>query len=189
MRVSIECVTGEGSKATSCVACREAKVKCERPGQMGMEKKMRRKKRVAEGSPQEKKQPKKARTASEVAPTMEEAGAIRKGIGELGRAILWWLDQLNAHLAMLIELRADEVWGPGADLDLGADEVRDELITLKAWSTDKEKEVMKKRWLERKKDEKRAKAAREAEKAKEVWVLEEASEESGESEEETDSMV
>ena len=50
---------------------------------------------------------------------------------------------------------------------------------------DKEKEVMMKRWAERKKDQKRAKAAREAEqakgagKAKEVQV----------SEEETDSMV
>ena len=43
-RVSIECMTGEGSKATSCVACREAKVKCECPGQKGTEKKTRRKK-------------------------------------------------------------------------------------------------------------------------------------------------
>ena len=69
------------------------------------------KKRAAEGSPQGKKQPKKARTESEVALTVEEVGAIRKGIGELGRAILWRLDQLNAHLAVLIELRAEEVWG------------------------------------------------------------------------------
>ena len=165
-RVSIECMTGEGSKATSCVACREAKVKCECPGQKGTEKKTRRKKRAAEGSPQGKKQLKKARTESEVAPTVEEVGAIRKGIGELGRAILWRLDQLNAHLATLVELRAEEVWGPGADSDSEVDEVGDELIVLKARSTDKEKEVMKKRWSERKKDKKRAKAVREAEKAK-----------------------
>ena len=192
MRVSIECVTGEGSKATSCVACREVKVKCERPGQKGAEKKTRRKKRAVEGSPQGKKKPKKARTESEAAPTVEEAGAIREGIGELGRAILWQLDQLNAHLAALVELRAEEVWGPGADSDSGVDEVGDELVALKARSTDKEKEVMRKRWAERKKDERRAKAAREAEKAKEVRVPEEAleeSEESEESEEETESMV
>ena len=37
--VTIECVIGEGSKATSCVACREAKVKCERPREKGTEKK------------------------------------------------------------------------------------------------------------------------------------------------------
>ena len=152
--VTIECVTGEGSKATSCVAYREAKVKCERPGQKGTEKKTRRKKRVAEGSPQGKKKPKKARTESEAAPTMEEAGAIRKGIGELGRAILWRLDQLNAHLATLVELRAEEVWGPGADSDSGADEVGVELVVLKVQSMDKEKEVMRKRWVERKKDRK-----------------------------------
>ena len=158
MRVSIERVTGEGSKATSCVACREAKVKCERPRQKGAEKKTRRKKRVVEGSPQGKKKPKKARTESEAAPTVEEAVAIGEGIGEL---------------------RAEEVWGPGADSDSGADEVGDELVALKARSTDKEKEVMRKRWAERKKDERRAKAAREAEKAKEVRV----------SEEETESMV
>ena len=132
MWVSIECVTGEGSKATSCVACWEAKVKCKRPEQKGTEKKMCRKKRVAEGSPQGKKQPKKARTESEVAPTMEEAGAIGKGIGELGRAILWRLDQLNTHLATLVELRMEEVWGPRADSDLGADKVRDDLVALKA---------------------------------------------------------
>ena len=90
------------------------------------------KKRVAEGSPQGKKQPKKARTESEVAPTMEEAGAIGKGIGELGRAILWRLDQLNMHLAMLVELRMEEVWGPRADSDSGADKVRDDLVALKA---------------------------------------------------------
>ena len=177
MQVSIECVTGEGSKATSCVACQEAKVKYERPGQKGMEKKTCRKKRAAEGSPQGKKQPKKARMESEVALTVKEAGAIGKGIGELGRAILWQLDQLNTHLAVLVELRVEEVWGPGADSDLGADEVRDELIALKAGSTDKEKEVMKKRWSDRKKDKKRAKAAREAEKAKEVRVSKEALEE------------
>ena len=52
---------------------------------------------------------------------MEEAGAIREGIGELGRAILWQLDQLNTHLAALVELRAEEVWGPGADSDSGAE--------------------------------------------------------------------
>ena len=192
VQVSIECVTGEGSKATSCVACREVKVKCERPGQKGTEKKMRRKKRAAEGSPQGKKQPKKARMESEVAPTMEAVGAIREGVGELGRAILWRLDHLNTHLAALIELRAEEVWGPRADSDSGADEVRDELIVLKAQSTEKEKEVMRKRWAERKKDKRRAKAAREAEKAKEVRVLEEVSEELEEleeSEEETESMV
>ena len=120
---------------------------------------------------------------------MEEAGAINEGIGELGRAILWQLDQLNAHLAALVELRVEKVWGPRADSDSGADEVRDELVALKAWSTDKEKEVMRKRWAERKKDQKRAKAAREAEQAKEVWVLEEALEELEELEEETDSMV
>ena len=195
MQVSIECVTGEGSKATSCVASREANVKCKCPGQKGTEKKMCRKKRAAEGSPQGKKQLKKERMELEVALTMEEVGAIGKGIGELGRAILWRLDQLNAHLAALIELRVEEVWGPRADSDSGVEEVGDELIALKARSMDKEKEVMKKRWSERKKDEKRAKATREAkkakgaEKAKEVWVLEEASEESEESEEETDSMV
>ena len=160
-----------------------------------MEKKTRRKKRVAEGSPQGKKKPKKARMESEAAPTVEEAGAIRKGIGELGRAILWRLDQLNAHLAALIELRAEEVWGPGADSDSGADEVRVELVVLKARSMDKEKEVMRKRWAERKKDQKRAKAAREAEqakgagKAKEVQASEELEEELEELEEETDAMV
>ena len=127
MQVSIECVTGEGSNTTSCMACQEAKVKYECPGQKGMEKKTCRKKRAVEGSPQGKKQPKKVRMESEVAPTVEEAGAIRKGIGELGRAILWRLDQLNTHLTVLVELRAEEVWGPGAG------------------STDKEKEVMKKR--------------------------------------------
>ena len=127
MQVSIECVTGEGSNTTSCVACQEAKVKYECPGQKGMEKKTCQKKRAVEGSPQGKKQPKKVRMESEVAPTVEEAGAIRKGIGELGRAILWRLDQLNTHLTVLVELRAEEVWGPGAG------------------STDKEKEVMKKR--------------------------------------------
>ena len=95
--------------------------------------------------------------------TMEEAGAIGKGIGELGRAILWWLDQLNAHLATLIELRVEEVWGPRVDSDLGVDDIRDELMVLKVQSMDKEKEVMRKRWAERKKDEKRAKAARETE--------------------------
>ena len=85
----------------------------------------------------------------------------------------------------LVELRAEEVWGPRVDLDSEVDKVRDELIALKVQSTDKEKEVMRKRWAERKKDEKRVKAAREAEqakgaeKAKEVRV----------SEEETDSMV
>ena len=165
VRVSIVCVTGEGSKATSCV-CWKAKVKCERPEQKGTEKKTHRKKRAVEGSPEGKKQPKKARTESEVAPAVEEAGAIGEGIGELGRAILWRLDQLNAHLATLVELRAEEVWGPGADSDSEVDEVGDELIVLKARSTDKEKEVMKKRWSERKKDKKRAKAVREAEKAK-----------------------
>ena len=164
-------------------------MKCECPGQKGTEKKTRRKKRAAEGSPQGKKKPKKARMESEAAPTVEEAGAIRKGIGELGRAILWWLDQLNAHLAALVELRVEEVWGPRVDSDSGADEVGDELVALKARSTDKEKEVMRKRWAERKKDQKRAKAVREAEQAKEVQVSEEASEESEESEEETDAMV
>ena len=78
---------------------------------------------------------------------------------------------------MLIELRAEEVWVPRVDSDLGADEVGDELQVLKPHSKDKEKEVMKKRWVERKKDEKRAKAMREAEKAKEMGVLEESSEE------------
>ena len=189
VRVAIECVTGEGSKATSCVACGEAKVKCECPGQKGMEKKTRRKKRAAEGSPQGKKKPKKARTESEAAPTVEEVGAIGKGISELGRAILWQLDRLNAHLAALVELRVEEVWEPGADSDSGADKVGDELVALKARSTDKEKEVMRKRWAERKKDQKRAKAAREAEQAKEVQVSEEASEELEELEEETDAMV
>ena len=160
-----------------------------------MEKKTRRKKRVAEGSPQGKKKPKKARTESEAAPTVEEAGAIRKGIGELGRVILWRLDQLNAHLATLVELRAEEVWGPGADSDSGADEVGVELVVLKAQSMDKEKEVMRKRWVERKKDQKRAKAVREAEqakgarKAKEVQASEELEEELEELEEETDAMV
>ena len=173
----------------SCVACREAKVKCKRPGQKGVEKKTRRKKRAAEGSPQGKKKPKKARMESEAAPTVEEAGAIGEGIGELGRAILWRLDQLNTHLTVLIELRAEEVWGPGADSDSGADKVGDELVALKARSTDKEKEVMRKRWAERKKDKRRAKAAREAEKGKEVRVSEEVSEESEDSEEETESMV
>ena len=91
------------------------------------------------------------------------SGAIGKGIGELGRAILWWLDQLNAHLATLVELKVEEVWGPRADSDLGADDIRDELMVLKARSMDKEKEVMRKRWAERKKDKKRAKAARETE--------------------------
>ena len=76
---------------------------------------------------------------------MEEAGAIGEGIGELGRTILWRLDQLNAHLAALVELRAEEVWGPGADSDSGADEVGDELVALKVWSTNKEKEAMRKR--------------------------------------------
>ena len=126
---------------------------------------------------------------SEVAPTMEAVGAIGEGIGELGRAILWRLDHLNTHLAALVELRAEEVWGPGADSDSGADEVGDELIALKARSTEKKKEVMRKRWAERKKDKRRAKAAREAEKGKEVRVSEEVSEESEESEEETESMV
>ena len=188
MRVAIECVTGEGSKATSCVACQEAKVKCKCPRQKGTEKTFR-KKRAAEGSPQGKKQLKKARTELEVAPTVEEAGAIGEGISELGRVILWWLDQLNAHLTALIELRAEEVWGPRADSDSGVVKVGDELVALKARSTDKEKEVMRKRWAERKKDQKRAKAAREAEQAKEVQVSEEASEDSEESEEETDAMV
>ena len=192
MRVAIECVTREGSKATSCMACREAKVTCERPRQKGTEKKLRQKKRAAEGSPQGKKQLKKARMELEAAPTVEESGAIGEGIGELGRVILWRLDQLNTHLAALVELRAEEIWGPGADLDSGADEVRDELVALKARSTDKEKEVMRKRWAERKKDQKRAKATREAKgagKAKEVQVSEEALEGLEESEEETDSMV
>ena len=116
-----------------------------------------------EESPQTKNQPKKARTELEMAPTMEAAGAIGKGIGELERAILWWLDQLNAHLATLVELKVEEVWGPRADSDLGADDIRDELMVLKARSMDKEKEVMRKRWAERKKDKKRAKAARETE--------------------------
>ena len=187
VRVAIECVTGEGSKATSCVACREAKVKCKCPRQKGTEKTFR-KKRAAEGSPQGKKQLKMARTELEVAPTVEEAGAIGEGISELGRVILWWLDQLNAHLTALIELRAEEVWGPRADSDSGVVKVGDELVVLKAWSMDKKKEVMRKRWAERKKDQKKVKATREAEqakgaeKAKEVWVSEE-------SEEKTDAMV
>ena len=64
------------------------------------------------------------------------------------------------------------------------DKVGDELQTLKLCSMDKEKEVMKKRWAEQKKDEKRVKAAGEAEKAKEMGVLEESLEESEEEEEE-----
>ena len=148
MWVSIECVTEEGSKATSCMACQEAKVKHEHPGQKGTEKKMHRKKRPAEEFPQGKKQPKKARTESEVALTMEAGGTIGEGIGELERVILWWPDQLNAHLAMLVELRAEQVWGPGADSDSRADNVRDKLIVLKVQSMDKEKDVIKKRWAE-----------------------------------------
>ena len=66
-------------------------------------------------------------------------------IGKLGRAILWWLDQLNAHLAMLVELRVEEVWGPRVYSDLGVDDIRDELMALKVQSMDKEKEVIRKR--------------------------------------------
>ena len=40
---------------------------------------------------------------------MEEAGAIGEDIGELGRVILWRLDQLNAHLATLVELGVEDV--------------------------------------------------------------------------------
>ena len=51
-----------------------------------------------------------------MAPNVEAAGG---SIGELGRAILWRLDQLNSHLAALVELRAEEVWGPRVDSDSG----------------------------------------------------------------------
>jgi len=132
----LECELGPG-KSTSCVACREGKLKCERPGMEAKGKSERRRKRVEEESPRGKK--KKARTTeeSEAGPSgkkTKELGAVTIGgepafppqvateLRELLRGLYRRLDDQNKYLARLVELKAVEVYGDREESeDLEAD--------------------------------------------------------------------
>ena len=139
-------MAGVGGKATACVACQDAKAKCERPGEESGEKKVCWRKRAAEESPKGKKA-KKARTEPEAGPSggaaLEGLQVSSKVVENLMRGLLWRLDRQNALLAQLVQLKADEVWhaetsdGEGSD-----DEIRHELAQLNAEKAEEQREEM-----------------------------------------------
>jgi hypothetical protein len=84
------CVEETGDKATSCMACQNTKVKCERPGVVTTEHVVRRRKRAMEESPQGKAPPKRLRTESEAG----TSGARSVETEELGPMMAQVLDLL-----------------------------------------------------------------------------------------------
>ena len=191
MECGLDCVAGVGGKATECIACQDAKAKCERPGEERGEKKVRRRKWAVEELPKGKKA-KKAQTEPEAGPSggaalegLQVSSKVVENLGDLMRGLLWRLDRQNALLVQLVQLKVDEVWcaetsdGEGSD-----DEIRCELAQLDAEKVEEQREEMVAQQAQADADVKRAMEATEG--SEELEELETG----GEDEEETsDSMV
>ena len=141
----MECVPREG-KVTACVGCQQARQRCEKPGEEGMEKKVvQRRKRAEEvvvvevpkGS-----QRKKVRTESEPEGSRgrteeQEEQTLQQELHNFGKRFLVQWDQQNRHmeqqnklLGQLVELKSKEIWSMGLeenDEDIDAEMERKEL--------------------------------------------------------------
>ena len=142
----MECMPREG-KAMACVGCQQARQRCEKPGEEGMEKKVIRwRKRVEEEEEVPKgSQRKKARTELEPGGSRwrmeeQEEWTLQQELRDFSKWLLVRWDQQNQHLeqqnkllGQLMELKSKEVWGVGLeedDEDIDAEMEREELERL-----------------------------------------------------------